>query len=107
MKTTTVNKVGLAGIVGGGLIAAVLGLAAPAQADVGHHAWAAQQNPSARVSAPAGFPHAQMLLTSVVGSNPDPLVPYGTNPQVQTPIGLQSSNHDEVDTTSGQVDLPF
>jgi hypothetical protein len=31
---------------------------------------------------------------------------YG-NPQAQTSVGLHTSNHDEVDTTKGQVDLPF
>jgi hypothetical protein len=37
-------KAGLATIVGGGLAAIVLGLASPAQADLGHNIWAHQQN---------------------------------------------------------------
>jgi hypothetical protein len=45
------KKIGLAGIVGSGLVAAVLGFAAPAQADLGHDIWANQQN-HAGVSAP-------------------------------------------------------
>ena len=38
------KKLGLATIVAGGLTAAVLGLAAPAQADLGHNIWAHAQN---------------------------------------------------------------
>jgi hypothetical protein len=45
------KKFGLAGIVGGGLLAAVLGFAAPAQADLSHNIWANQQN-NGSVSAP-------------------------------------------------------
>jgi hypothetical protein len=33
------NKFGIATIVASGLAAAVLGLASPAQADIGHHQW--------------------------------------------------------------------
>jgi len=94
MAITGVNKVGLASIIGGGLVAAVMGFAGPAQAAVGH-------------APQLGTPHAQVTLASIVGPGPDPLVPYGTNPQVKTPIGLQTSNHDEIDTTNGLVDLPF
>jgi hypothetical protein len=36
----------------------------------------------------------------------DPLVPYGTDPQ--TPVlGYHVSNHDEANTTNGQIDVPF
>jgi hypothetical protein len=45
------KKFGIASIVGGGLVAAVLGFAAPASADLGHNIWANQQNHSS-VSAP-------------------------------------------------------
>ena len=45
------KKIGLASIVGGGLLAGVLGFAAPAQADLSHNVWANQQNQSS-VSAP-------------------------------------------------------
>jgi hypothetical protein len=38
------NKIALTSIIGGGLIAAVVGFAAPAQADLGHNTWA--NNPS-------------------------------------------------------------
>ncbi|GAB5896056.1 MULTISPECIES: hypothetical protein [Mycolicibacterium] len=37
----------------------------------------------------------------------DPLVPYGTNPDNPYPQGYVDSNHDEVYTTNGSVDLPF
>jgi hypothetical protein len=44
------KKFGFAGIIAGGLIATVVGLAAPAQADISHNIWANQQNqPSASV----------------------------------------------------------
>jgi hypothetical protein len=37
----------------------------------------------------------------------DPLVPYGTEPQVPYRLGYVDSDHDEANTTAGQVDLPF
>jgi hypothetical protein len=40
-------------------------------------------------------------------SRADPLVPYGTDPQVPYVLGFHESNHDEADTTAGQLDLPF
>ena len=46
------KKIGLAGIVGGGLVAAVLGFAALASADLGHNVWANQQNQTS-ASAPS------------------------------------------------------
>jgi hypothetical protein len=52
VKITTMKKYGLASIVGGGLVAAVLGFAAPAQADLGHNTWANLQNSHASVSVP-------------------------------------------------------
>ncbi|MDP9165282.1 MAG: hypothetical protein M3O32_04370 [Actinomycetota bacterium] len=46
--------------------------------------------------------------TSIVGdAGTDPLVPYGTDPQVPYRLGYVDSNHDEANTTNGQVDLPF
>jgi hypothetical protein len=36
----------------------------------------------------------------------DPLVPYGTDPHTP-PLGYHVSNHDEANTTNGQVDVPF
>ena len=43
------KKFGFASIVASGLAAAVLGLAAPAQADVGHNTWVNQIGPSVSV----------------------------------------------------------
>lgn len=48
-----------------------------------------------------------IALAPVAAADTDPLVPYGTNPQVPYVIGLHGSNHDELDTTNGRLDLPF
>jgi hypothetical protein len=48
-KGTTMKKFGFASIVASGLAAAVLGLAAPAQAELGHNIWVNQTGPSAAV----------------------------------------------------------
>jgi hypothetical protein len=37
----------------------------------------------------------------------DPLVPYGTNPQTPYRLGYINPNHDEGNTTNGEVDVPF
>jgi gas vesicle protein len=42
------KKFGFVGIIAGGLVAAVVGLAAPAQADLSHNIWANQQNQSSQ-----------------------------------------------------------
>jgi hypothetical protein len=55
----------------------------------------------------AALAGAAIVLAPLAGADTDPLVPYGTHSQVQTSVGLQTSNHDEIDTTNGQVDLPF
>jgi hypothetical protein len=34
-------------------------------------------------------------------------VPYGTDPQVPYRLGYINPNHDEGNTTNGEVDLPF
>lgn len=54
-----------------------------------------------------GVAGAAIALAPIAGADTDPLVPYGTNPQVPYLVGLHSSNHDELDTTNGQLDLPF
>lgn len=48
-----------------------------------------------------------IALAPVAAADTDPLVPYGTNPTAPYLVGLHTSNHDELDTTNGQVDLPF
>lgn len=45
------KKFGFAGVIAGGMVAAVIGLAAPAQADLSHNIWANQQNQTSQ-SAP-------------------------------------------------------
>jgi hypothetical protein len=48
-----------------------------------------------------------IALAPVASANTDPLVPYGTDPHVPYVLGFHESNHDEADTTAGQLDLPF
>jgi hypothetical protein len=43
----------------------------------------------------------------VASAGTDPLVPYGTNPHSPYRLGYHVSNHDEANTTNGQVDVPF
>jgi hypothetical protein len=45
-------------------------------------------------------------LAPAASADIDPLVPYGTNPQVPS-LGFHESNHDEANTTNGFVDVPF
>jgi hypothetical protein len=40
-------------------------------------------------------------------TGPDPLVPYGTDPRVPFRLGYINPNHDEGNTTNGELDLPF
>ena len=44
---------------------------------------------------------------TITASGASPLVPYGTNPDVPYRLGYVDSNHDEANTTSDNVDLPF
>ena len=46
-------------------------------------------------------------LAPVASADTDPLVPYGTNPDVPYVLGFHESNHDEANTTNGFVDVPF
>ena len=46
-------------------------------------------------------------LAPIANADTDPLVPYGTAPHVPYVLGYHESNHDEMDTTDGQLDLPF
>lgn len=43
----------------------------------------------------------------VGGAGTDPLVPFGTNPTVPYTLGFIDPNHDNGNTTNGEVDLPF
>jgi hypothetical protein len=51
-KGTIMKKFGFASVVATGFIAAVIGLAAPAQADLGHHDWVNQINGGSSVVVP-------------------------------------------------------
>ncbi len=48
-----------------------------------------------------------IVLAPIASANTDPLVPYGTNPHAPYILGYHVSNHDEANTTNGQVDVPF
>jgi hypothetical protein len=48
-----------------------------------------------------------IALAPIASANTDPLVPYGTDPHVPYVLGYHESNHDEANTTNGQLDLPF
>jgi hypothetical protein len=52
-------------------------------------------------------PVAATTSAAVGNAGTDPLVPYGTDPQVPYRLGYIDSNHDEANTTNGEVDLPF
>jgi hypothetical protein len=58
-------------------------------------------------AAPLPAPVASSVTVSASGEGVDPLVPYGTEPQEPSHLGYVDSNHDELNTTNGQVDLPF
>jgi hypothetical protein len=51
-KGTIMKKFGFASVVATGFIAAIIGLAAPAQADLGHHDWVNQINGGSSVVVP-------------------------------------------------------
>jgi hypothetical protein len=48
-----------------------------------------------------------IALAPIASADSDPLVPYGTNPTSPYIFGYHESNHDEANTTNGQVDVPF
>jgi hypothetical protein len=55
---------------------------------------------------PAPIASAATHPAPVSSAGTDPLVPYGTDPQVPS-LGFHESNHDNADTTNGFVDVPF
>ena len=48
-----------------------------------------------------------IALAPIASADTDPLVPYGTTPHAPYILGFHESNHDEANTTNGQVDVPF
>jgi hypothetical protein len=57
-------------------------------------------------AATAPMPHSGPA-TTVGTAGTDPLVPYGTDPHSPYVLGYHTSDHDESDTTNGQLDVPF
>ena len=45
--------------------------------------------------------------TAPASAGTDPLVPYGTDPHSPYVFGYHVSDHDEANTTNGQLDVPF
>jgi hypothetical protein len=60
--------------------------------------------PIASASTP---PAATTHPAPAASAGTDPLVPFGTDPQVPYVLGYHVSNHDEANTTNGQLDVPF
>jgi len=56
---------------------------------------------------PAPVASATTSQSPVGSAGTDPLVPYGTDPQVPYRLGYINPNHDEGNTTNGELDLPF
>jgi hypothetical protein len=50
---------------------------------------------------------APSAATSSAPTGTDPLVPYGTDPHSPYVFGYHVSDHDEANTTNGQLDVPF
>jgi len=48
-----------------------------------------------------------IAFAPIANADSSPLLPYGTNPQPSVPIGQHWSDQDELNTTNGDVDLPF
>jgi hypothetical protein len=58
-------------------------------------------DPTNPISAQTGAPAGDATY------GPDPLLPYGTEPQFPVTPGYVNRNHDEGITTNGEVDMPF
>jgi hypothetical protein len=58
--------------------------------------------------ASAAAPSTAATQSAQVGAaGTDPIVPFGTNPHSPYVLGYHVSDHDEANTTNGQVDVPF
>ncbi|MBE1552623.1 hypothetical protein GGC64_006710 [Mycobacterium sp. OAS707] len=58
-------------------------------------------------TASAATPPAPAPAVTTGTAGTDPLVPFGTDPHSPYVFGYHTSDHDESDTTNGQVDVPF
>jgi hypothetical protein len=61
---------------------------------------------NAATAVAAAAPPASMSVTAG-GAGTNPLLPYGPNPQAPAESGYINDSHDEIDTSGGQIDLPF
>jgi hypothetical protein len=61
----------------------------------------------APIAGAATPPAANTHVALAAGAGTDPLVPFGTDPHSPYVFGYHVSNHDEANTTNGQVDVPF
>jgi hypothetical protein len=50
---------------------------------------------------------AHVATVAASPTDTDPLVPYGTDPQVPYRLGYINPNHDEGNTSNGELDVPF
>ena len=50
---------------------------------------------------------AHVAAVAAAPTDTDPLVPYGTDPQVPYRLGYINPNHDEGNTSNGELDIPF
>ena len=100
MKITTALAAPLltAGLLGGLIAGATVGMAPAALAD-GPTSTAVDTNHA--VSGETGAPFGDANYGA------DPLIPYGADPQVPVTPGYVNRNHDEGITSNGEVDLPF
>jgi len=57
--------------------------------------------------ASAATPQAPTAPASVGSAGTDPLVPFGTDPHSPYVFGYHTSDHDESNTTNGQLDTAF
>jgi hypothetical protein len=58
-------------------------------------------------AATAPAPVGSTATSPAPGTGTDPIVPYGTDPHAPYVLGFHESNHDEANTTNGEVDVPF
>jgi hypothetical protein len=50
---------------------------------------------------------AAIVLAHIASADTDPLMPSGTDAHAPSIVGFHEWNHDEANTTNGQVDVPF
>ena len=48
-----------------------------------------------------------IAFAPIASAETNPSVPFGTDPTSPYVLGYHTSNHDEANTTNGQVDVPF